>query len=383
MKICFIGLGPSSAFASLLLKRKNNNLDITIFENKDSGLSKLRASGNGRCNILNYSDEPVNYNNEEFVKYYLSNFPFHQQEKLLNSLSIYLKDIKGYLYPISESSNTVYKILLDQIKNEGIKIIYNHKLIDFKRENKFTLFFENGKQFICDKLILSSGGKSYPSLGNIGNIFSLLKNKGITINELKPALTSLKTKENVKDLFGVRIKCNVLLFDKDKIIHQEEGEINYKKDGIGGIVINNISSYINWYKINKPIIKLDFSSYGINDDRLNLNLKNPLYPFFEYKFADHIFEKMKKEKIEINKDNIIKYLSNITYQVIGDYGFDFAQVTSGGVSIEEIDRNFEFKKIKDLYAIGEILDIDGLCGGFNLKWTLLSAHYLVELNKFY
>ena len=75
-------------------------------------------------------------------------------------------------------------------------------------------------------------------------------------------------------------------------------------------------------------------------------------------------------------------LDNIEYEIIGDYGFEYAQVTNGGISIDEINQNFEFKKIKDLFAIGEILDVDGLCGGFNLKWTLLCAHFLVELNKF-
>ena len=113
-----------------------------------------------------------------------------------------------------------------------------------------------------------------------------------------------------------------------------------------------------------------------------MKLTNPLYPFFEYKFADEIINQLKRNKIEINKKNILTMLDNIEYEIIGDYGFEYAQVTNGGISIDEINQNFEFKKIKDLFAIGEILDVDGLCGGFNLKWTLLCAHFLVELNKF-
>ena len=382
MKICFIGGGVSSFYASLLLKRKYKDLSITIFESRSSALSKLKASGNGRCNILNYSDDPNNYNNKNFVKFYLTNLPFKKQEELLNSFSIYLKDIKGYLYPISESSNTVYKILLDQIKKENIEIIYDHKLINFEKTNKFKLYFDNKKIYECDKLILSTGGKSYPSLGNIGNVFDILKNKNINITKLRPSLCSLKTKNDLSSLFGVRIKCNVILYDNKTLIHQEEGEITFKKDGLGGIVINNLSSFINWRNVKKPIIKLDFSKYEINEDKLNMKLTNPLYPFFEYKFADEIINQLKKNRIEINKKNILTMLNNIEYEIIGDYGFEYAQVTNGGISIDEINQNFEFKKIKDLFAIGEILDVDGLCGGFNLKWTLLCAHFLVELNKF-
>ena len=100
MKICFIGGGVSSFYASLLLKRKYKDLSITIFESRSSVLSNLKASGNGRCNIINYSDDPNNYNNKDYVKFYLANLPFKKQEELLNSFSIYLKDIKGYLYPI-------------------------------------------------------------------------------------------------------------------------------------------------------------------------------------------------------------------------------------------------------------------------------------------
>ncbi|MGM9873436.1 MAG: aminoacetone oxidase family FAD-binding enzyme [Bacilli bacterium] len=383
MEICFIGGGVSSVFASLLLKRKNKNINITIFENKDNILSKLKASGNGRCNINNYSDDPSNYNKSDFVEKYLNECPFIEQEKILNSFNIYLKDIKGYLYPVSESSNTIYKILLDQLNKEGINIKYNHKLIDFKKNDRFTLYFENGSIYECDYLVFSTGGKSYPNLGNIGNVFDILKSKGITITELKPGLTPLKVKENVIKLFGTKIKCRIKLYDGDKYVYMEEGEINFKKDGIGGILINNLSSIINWKKIKEPILKLDFSSYNINENNLNMDLINPLYSFFDYKFADEIIKNMRMNKVDINKENILDYINNkIIYHVKAPYDFLNAQVTNGGISLNEINDNFELKKIDNAFAIGEILDIDGLCGGFNLKWTLLSAHFLIKLNDF-
>lgn len=383
MKIVFIGGGPASVYSALLIKKKNPKYEVLIFEKEKELLKKFKATGNGKCNILNISDDPNKYNNPDFIDYYLKKFPYPVQKKLIEEqFHIKLKEENGLVYPINESSATTALCLIQQIEKLGIKYDLNHRLLNYKRhKNGFELAFSNGDTLKCDVLIISTGGKSTPNLGSDGFIFPLLEKK-YKIEETKPSLVGLKLKENVKKLTGKRIKGLVTLLDNDKEIKKEKGEVIFKNDGISGIVIMNMSSYINFYKVKKPIIKLNLS-FNITKDELkenNSNLKNVLFPYLEKDIANYIYDSLNlkygsnltDEEIE----RIINYIQNIKFEVTDTYGFNNSQVTSGGIELNEIDSNFESKKEKSLYFIGEILDIDGICGGFNLKWALISAYFL-------
>lgn len=383
MKIVFIGGGPASVYSALLIKKNHPEHDVIIFEKEKELLKKFKATGNGKCNILNISDDPNNYNNPVFIDYYLKKFPYQAQRKLIEEqLHIKLKEINDLVYPINESSATTALCLIQQIEKLGIKYCLNQKLLTYKKQGDgFELTFSNGNTLTCDVLIISTGGKSTPNLGSDGFIFSLLEKK-YKIKELKPSLVGLKLKENVKKLTGKRIKGLVTLLDNEKEIKKENGEIIFKNDGISGIVIMNMSSYINFYKFKKPIIKLNLS-FNITKDELkenNSNLKNVLFPYFEKDIANYIYDSLNlkygSNLTDEEIDRIIFYIQNIKFEVIDTYGFNYSQVTSGGVDLNEINSNFESKKEKSLYFIGEILDIDGICGGFNLKWALISAYFL-------
>lgn len=383
MKIVFIGGGPASVYSALLIKKNHPEHEVFIFEKEKELLKKFKATGNGKCNILNISDDPNNYNNPDFIDYYLKKFPYPVQKKLIEEqFHIKLKEINDLVYPINESSATTALCLIQQVEKLGIKYYLNYRLLKYENlGNSFELFFSNGDTLKCDVLIISTGGKSTPNLGSDGLIFPLLEKK-YKINELKPSLVGLKLKENVKKLTGKRIKGLVTLLDNEKEIKKENGEIIFKNDGISGIVIMNMSSYINFYKLKKPIIKLNLS-FNITKDELkenNSNLKNVLFPYFEKDIANYIYDSLNlkygSNLTDEEIDKIINCIQNIKFEVTDTYGFNNSQVTSGGIDLTEIDSNFESKKEKSLYFIGEILDIDGICGGFNLKWALISAYFL-------
>lgn len=389
MKIALIGGGAFGIYAALLLHKKYPNDEIIIFEQGVTIGKKFTVAGNGRCNINNTNDDSTKYNQPCFVKPLLEGFPFQKQNQLLKELGIYLTELhEGYLYPVSLSGKNVLKIFLQQILNcSNILVKTGMKLTDYEHKNsdEIILFFENNEKIKVNRLIIATGGCSSPKLGSNGNLFALLSKKGYKINEILPGLTALKTKEKVKSLFGEKLRGSIALFSNNQLIHQEDGEIVFKNDGLGGIVIMNLSSIIQRNNLNGPTIKIQCLDPNIKESdllKLNKTIDNVLWPFVGQNTAQYIYQ-----RTGVNIDNklsskdakkLLLAANNLTFTITSTYGFSDSQVTVGGLDINEIDWSFQSKKEHGVYFGGEILDIDGLCGGYNLKWALVNAHYLVE-----
>ena len=389
MKIALIGGGACGIYSALLLHKKYPNDEIIIFEQGATIGKKFTVAGNGRCNINNIIDDATKYNQPCFVRPLLDDFPLQKQNQLLKELGIYLTELhESYLYPISLSGKNVLKILQQQISNcPNLLVKTGMKLIDYehKSNNETVLFFENGEKIKVNRLIIVTGGCSSPKLGSNGNLFALLNKKGYKINELLPGLTALKTKEKVKPLFGEKIRAKIALLSNNQIIHQENGEIVFKDDGLGGIAIMNLSSIIQRNKLSNPAVNIQCLGDDIGENdllKINKTIDNVLWPFVGQNTAQYIYQKANvKIDNKLSRKDAQKLLwaaNNLSFTIVSTYGFNDSQVTIGGIDINEIDNFFQSKKEQGIYFGGEVLDIDGLCGGYNLKWALVNAHYLVE-----
>ena len=386
MKIAFIGGGYSSIVSSILLKRKYHDLDIFIFEANAIILKKLKATGNGRCNINNLSDALDNYNNNK-VSILLNNYPLNKQLEALESLNIITTSLdNGCIYPFSMSSENVCRLLINQINQLNINVKYNTLIKDYYfKDNNIILIDINNNKYIFDKVVFANGSIASPNLGCNYSLLDIFKNHGYKVNDFTSGLCPIKVKENVKSLFGVRFKCNVKILLENKILFNENGEVVFKKDGISGIVIFNAS--VKTFNTDKPYkIVLDIINKDITSDRLFNMYKlgsDPLYSLINNKLITYIYNLLKIKDINkiTKKDcqNIIDTLHNLTFTYNGKYPFNDAQICLGGVDIENINLNNMSSKIENnVYFIGEILSIKGVSGGFNLKFALISALELVN-----
>ena len=354
MKIGIIGAGASGVYLAIRVKEKNPSFDVTLIERNDKALKKVLVTGNGRCNYANLGDLIGKYNNELANKL-LKEFKPQDLVAVFDKYGIHPTYLDELVFPTSMSAQTVVLMLNKKIEELGIKVQLNESVIDYQsKDNKFYVK-TNANEYIFDKLVVSAGGKSYPQLGTDGTLLDILKKKGYKIETLSPSLSPLKTKENTKKISGQRAKAKVSLCKDNKVIYEESGEILFKDDGLSGIVILNMSARIN--RLNdqrnvKLVLDLAPNSKSIK--------QNQYYEYAAPKIAEYL----------ISNDLDIHRLS-FTFKDFYDY--KIAEVSHGGLSLSEINDSLESKKEKGLFFTGEVLDIDGMCGGYNLMFAFASA----------
>jgi len=367
MKVLVVGAGASGCVAAINYKRNHPHDDVLIIEHLSSPLKKLLATGNGRCNLANSSIDISRYSNPKFVENILKEYDY---EKFFDSISIKTKNIDDLVYPMSESAVSVKNALLNEIEKLGIKINLEEKLIDYKLEDKIIVQ-TNKNAYIVNKLFIATSLCSSSKLGSDGSIISILNKHNYLIKEPLPGLCPIRTKENTKYVDGIRTKCEVKLSQNNELIHREKGEVLFKKDGLSGIVIFNIASLIarsdkNANKISLDLLP-DFSIEEIENYRKSHTFNGFLQAFFNPKLSQYLLARFKDENA------LIKAIKNLEFTFKDFYGFDFSQVSVGGVSLGMVNPSLESKKEKGVFLLGEILDIDGPCGGYNLTWAFASA----------
>ena len=369
MKIAVIGGGASGLFLSSYLKRKYKDIDITIFDKNKSLGRKLLATGNGKCNFSNFKAIPEDYNNPEFIFKLFKKCP---KEELINYFSslglMFYFDEEGRMYPISNSSQTILNLFLEDLKGVDVKL---ETIVS-------SIYQKNNKVFIneipFDYAILATGSNANIDIKKAESTYSYLQSLKLKFNKLIPSLVGFKSNDkDIKILKGYRSKGFVYLFDNDKPIFKEFGEIMFKEDGLSGIVVMNSSHYYN--SGNKMILDLipnispDEMLYKLNK-RYGEN-NNPNY-YLEPIFHPQMIEFLKKKNI-LKPEDIIKFLKEYDPQISQTYDFKDAQVSKGGIDLSEIDEDFRLKKYNRMFVTGELLDINGLCGGYNLMFAFLSA----------
>ena len=361
MRIGIIGGGASGTFAAIRIKELNPSFDVTIIERNDKLMKKIAVTGNGRCNYANLGDLENKYNHP-FANKVINNLKPNDLVAIFDKYGIHPTTIDNLVYPVSLSAQTVILMLNKHLEELNINICLNETVLDYQIKDNKCFLKTDKNTHVFDKLVFSSGGKAYPQLGTDGSLFDVLRQHGYLIETLSPSLSPIKVKENTKKISGQRVKCLVSLLYKDKLYYSEEGEVLFKDDGLSGIVILNMSQMINRLS-DKKDVKLVLDLVPSKTVKPNQYLE-----YVQPKVASYL----KENSLNINR---------IVFSFKNFYDFDVAEVSHGGVSLNEVTNELMSKKENKVFFTGEILDVDGMCGGFNLMFAFASAETVAKAIK--
>ncbi len=396
-KILVIGAGASGMIAAIAAKR--NNADVILLEKNDRIGRKILATGNGRCNYTNINLSHINYHgkNPKFTLSAINSFNVDMTMDFFERLGItpFIEET-GKVFPMSLQSSSVLDVLRLEIEDLGIKVKLNSQVVSIKKEKDFQVKLENGEEIKGDKIILSTGGMAMPASGSDGSGYDLAKDLGHKIQDPFPGLVQLKLKGNIfRSLKGVKFPGRALLISKNKVLSEDFGDILFTDYGISGPPILQLSRRAIEYLNNGKDIKLKVSIiYNKTKEELqdylnkrfiymkNRSIEESLIGLINKRLIPTILKEINIKKArktsEISKrevDKLADILTNWQFTIIGSKGWKDAQVTAGGVSTREIDnRTMESKLCQGLYITGELLDIDGDCGGYNLQWAWSSGY---------
>ncbi len=380
-KIGIIGGGYSGVISAIYASKNN---EVTILERNSSLLKKLLLTGNGRCNYFNsvMTLDKFHSNNKELIDEIITMENIEELDNFFIELGLFPKVKNGYYYPYSNQASSVKDLLVSKLKelNVNIKTDYLVEKIE-KKNDKFII---NG-ELEFDKIIISTGGKAYPKTGSDGKGYDLLKTFNHNVTKLSPSLVQI-TSDNkyLKELSGIRSEANLSLFDKDKKIKEELGELQFTDYGISGICTFNLSSHLR-DGIDSKYILVNFMPIDIKTFTLFMESNNTIFERLEgilnYKLVKVLLKLSNikendcwKDITSKQKEDLINNLFNYRVNITGTKSFDQSQVTAGGVVLSEINtKTMESKKEKGLYITGEVLDLDGDCGGYNLTLCFITG----------
>ena len=370
-KVVVIGGGASGLVSAIIASRNNNEL-IVLEKNNACG-KKILVTGNGKCNYWNDDQELSHYHssNEDILSKIITSENKNKVLNFFSSIGIIPKIKEGYYYPYSSTAASIQYALIKEAHVSGVKIIENYNVETIiKVDNQFV----SNDDIKCDKVILSTGSKAVPKTGSDGKGYELLQ-----------ALVQLRGEENYFKLWnGIRTQAKVSLYIDNKYIKEEVGEIQLTDYGVSGICVFNLSRYVSksLYENKKVYVNINFADWfkGKKEDFI-IFMDNRNTRMKDRKLVDTILKinKIDKENSwnKLNQEQKEKIASSILsfhINIKGTNSFDKAQVCRGGLSLEEINpKTMESKLLEDLYIIGELLDVDGDCGGYNLGFAWMSG----------
>lgn len=379
MKIIIIGSGASGLAAGISLLRCG--YDVTILERNNISGKKLLLTGAGRCNFFNSDQNIVHYHSSDkdiLAKIITSN-NIHLVEDFITSLGIVPKVKDGYYYPFANQAYNMKELLERTYLDLGGKIKYNYLVEKIEKKNSLFLINDN---ISCDKLILATGSKAYKMTGSDGIGYQLAKKFNHHIVKVLPSLTSLITREKT-NLKGVRVDAKVTLYEDGVKVREELGQVQFTDYGLSGICIFNLSYYAvkGLNKNKKEVITIDLMPFMDKVSFKNKKVYDLLLGFLPNKMIDYILKTLDISKdvyyedlSNDKKQELTKILKEMEFNITSYKEFDFSQVCSGGVSLREINSlTMESIFVKNLYIIGELLDVNGDCGGYNLTFAFLTG----------
>ena len=394
-EIAVIGGGASGMMAAITARKSGK--EVVILERKDRILKKVLITGNGRCNITNVNADISNYfgKNISSVENILNSFNPQDTMDFFNGLGIICnEENRGKVYPLSGQASSVVDALRFEAERLGIKIETEFYVRKIEKEGfKFKIYSEERKKIEAGRVIIAAGGQSYPELGSNGSGFELAKELGHSVTKLSPSIVQLKTeKYQVKGLQGIKTDVAVTAYGDNKKICTYDGELLFTDYGISGNVVFNISFVMPLYK--NVEFEIDFMEefdynelYEILKKRKkmmsHLTMENYFNGMINKKLGQFLskvsgIEKLSKPVKDLNDSEIRKLctvLKKYRIKILDTTGFKNAQVTAGGVSLNEVNtETLESKIVKGLYFSGEVLDVYGECGGFNLQWAWASGY---------
>ena len=421
MKVVVIGGGPAGMMSAITAAQEKNEV-IIIEKNKTLG-RKLLITGKGRCNItssLDMSEFIKNIpGNGKFLYSAFQTFKNTDIIEFLNKNGLKVKEERGNrIFPVTDSAQSVLDCFEREIKKDNIKVKYGTRVKRILRkeiqEENFNykavgVEIEDGEKIYADKIILATGGKSYPLTGSNGDGYKIASELGHTITEIKPSIVPLEADVNIcKYLQGLslrNVKIMIKDIEKNKKIYEDFGEMMFTHFGVSGPIILSSSAHLVRYKNidrllkeNKIVLYIDLKpalSEEALDNRIlrdfeefkNKEFKNSLDKLLPQKMIPYVIEESgilpEKRVNEVSKDErrkLVSLLKNIEITIWGFRPIEEAIVTAGGISIKEINpKNMESKIVKGLNFAGEIIDVDAYTGGFNLQ-IAYSTGYIAGLN---
>lgn len=387
MRTIIIGGGASGLVAGIFAKRDNN--DVIIFEKNSKCMKKLLITGNGKCNYFN-DDFNINHFSSDNIESLSSIINNNGKKLVLNfmsSIGVVPKVKNGYYYPNSGQSYSVYNSLIKEASIKGVEIKNDVKVLNIVKKNNSFIVSTSCGDYDCDKVIISTGGKSYPKTGSDGDGYLFGSSFGHKLIPVLPSLVGLVSNDKIiKSLSGVRCDACVFLGSKEEV-----GEVQFTDYGLSGICIFNLSSIAS--RLGNCNIKINFLYNFVNDfnsfcdffDSVNNNVKGRsfgelLEGYLNYNIVNVILKKCGVDfscswnDLGNKKKDLFNNLVSFNVDIVGTKGFEVAQVSLGGISLSDIDVNtFESKIVPGLYFTGEVLDVTGDCGGYNLGFAFLSG----------
>ncbi len=396
MEVAVIGGGASGIACAVSLKKQNKNIGVTVYEKMPRILKKILVTGNGRCNLTNVgSSEKYFRGDTEVLQYAFSEYPPKSNIEFFNSMGLLTRtEAQGRVYPVSGQASAVVNALLCECERVGVKVLTDTEITEARRSG--SGFLLNGK-YRADKLVIASGGSAARAQGTDGGSFRLLKSLGIGVVKPVPALTGVIIDGFPKSVKGVRNICTAELFVGGQSRYAETGEVQFNDYGVSGIPIMQLSGIVAENTEKNLSLTLDLlpDTDKAELTRFLLGQKKAYPEKSAEEWASGILPKalgnyvlalanirsaqrlcdIPDGKIRAFSDNI----KRLELKPTGVRGFEYAQVTSGGVPKSEINlQTLECKKVKNLYVTGEAVNVYGLCGGHNLQWAWSSGRLCAD-----
>lgn len=395
-EIAIIGGGASGMMAAI--EAVKSGKEVVVVDRKERVLKKVLVTGNGRCNLTNVNAGINNYfstgSDIQNIENILNDFTPKDTMNFFESLGVVCnEEVRGKVFPLSGQAGSIIDALRFEAERVGVKFLLDFYVKKIEKKGfQFIIYSEDKRIITSNRVLLSAGGKSYPELGSNGSGFELAREFGHTITPLFPSIVQFKTEEyQVKGLKGIKLDTRVTAYGDKKKICTYDGELLFTDYGVSGNVIFNISFVFPIHK--KVELEVDFLPKFSYDELLQ-KLKDRR-DILGHLMMEHYFNGMINKKLgqflskasgieklskEINSltDNELRKLCDVLKKyklnVLDTTGYKNAQVTAGGIKLEEVNmETLESKKVKGLYFSGEILDVYGECGGFNFQWAWASG----------
>lgn len=407
LDVLIVGAGSAGLMCAARLchysKNAHNSIKIAIIDSNSKIGRKLTITGNGRCNITNSDIDCSLFNsdNAEFVNSVYSEFDSNMtMDFFTNELGLFLTKKNSLVYPYSLKSSSVIDSLRKYLCDNDVDFILDSKVIKITKEDCFTIYTD-GMNYTANNVVIATGGSSYKITGSDGSgyrlLASFLSRKDFT--PVRPSLIQLTSNDSdIKSLSGSRFNCKLSLIKDNSEISKEDGELLFTDTGISGICVMQLSRFLT---NGRYYVNVDFLP-EYSEEYLTKYIKDCFDRFQNRLIVDALSGillpglieiVLKRNGISLSKSSgdsssliskIVKTLKCFRISISGTEDFDKAQVTSGGLNLCDLSSNLE-TRINGLYACGEVLNVDGPCGGYNLQWAWSSADAVARgvINKLY
>ncbi len=399
-RIAIIGAGASGMAAAIsaahALDEVGAQADIVLLEKLPRAGKKLLATGNGRCNLTNVDAAPQHYrsSNLDAAGAVLAGYGADEILRFFDAMGLWCAAQEaGRVYPMSNQATTVLESLLLELERCGVRLLCNFDVREIRRAGeKFEIAPAQGSPVVADAVILAAGGRAAPAFGTDGGGFALAQALGHSCLRPYPALVPLKTAEDVKALKGIRAVCGVTLRQNGRVVAQETGEVQFTEYGLSGIPIMQMSNHLGGMDTSWTILLDLFPDAPTAALRAHIEQRTRRHPdeTLETLLAGTVHKRLGYAALkaagiqplsracgslsDAEFDRLADALKGLRFTIAGTLAWAQSQVTGGGVPLREIDpTTMESRITPGLYLCGELLDVVGECGGFNLHWAWVTG----------